>query len=57
MSVNSEFVFQSINKCVRNIRSRTVPLSDEIDKLEILREILHSVSNFESKLLSELDVD
>jgi|688.fasta_scaffold59576_2 hypothetical protein len=57
MSVNSALVFKGINECVRNIRSMTVPISDEIDKLEILREILHSVSNFESKLLSELDVD
>jgi hypothetical protein len=30
---------------------------EQIEKLKILHDVLKSVNNFESKLLSELDVD
>jgi hypothetical protein len=61
MSANRKFIIESMLTCVKN--GRVFQYSDpektvaELEKLDILANILKSVSNFESKLLSDLDVD
>jgi hypothetical protein len=60
-SVNRQFLFNSMNACVK--KGRTYQHIDpektvqELEKLGILSEVLQSVTNFETKLLSDLDVD
>jgi hypothetical protein len=61
MSSNSRAVFALMNSCVKKGRvyQYTNPEKawEEIEKLGLLKEILESVTNFETKLLSDLDVD
>ena len=60
-SANVQFIFNSMNVCVK--KGRAYQYIDpkisalEIEKLAILSEVLESVRNFESKLLSDMDVD
>jgi hypothetical protein len=60
-SANRQFLFASMNACVKEGRKyqHVDPKKSmlEIEKLAILSEILESVRNFESKLLSDMDVD
>ena len=60
-SVNRQFLFDSMNACVKKGRryQHVDPEKSmqEIEKLSILSEVLESVRNFESKLLNDLDVD
>ena len=42
-------IFSYINKCIH--------VSKDPDALEILKEVLQSVTNFENKLMTDLDVD
>jgi hypothetical protein len=60
-SSNREILFKAMNKCIESGRfhqhadpKRAI---EELEKLAIYHDILKSVTNFESKLLSELDVD
>jgi hypothetical protein len=61
MSVNRQLVFDCMNTCVkqgRKFQYKNPKLAIvEIEKLGILRDILVSVRNFETKLLFDLDVD
>jgi len=60
-SANRQFLFDIMNVCVK--KGRTYQHIDpkksmhEIEKLAILSEVLESVRNFESKLLSDVDID
>jgi hypothetical protein len=60
-SANIKSIVNAMAICVKN--GRDFQYIDpslsmiEIEKLEILSEVLASVRNFESKLLSDLDVD
>ena len=60
-SVNVQRIFSSMNACVKkgrkyqHIYPKIARL--EIEKLAILSEVLESVRNFESKLLSDMDID
>lgn len=60
-SVNVQRLFASMNACVK--KGRKYQHVDpkiarlEIEKLAILSEVLESVTNFESKLLSDVDID
>ena len=60
-SANVQRLFASMNACVKkgrkyqHIDPKIATL--EIEKLAILSEILESVRNFESKLLSDVDID
>lgn len=60
-SVNVQRLFSSMNVCVKNGRKYQHIDPDksmqEIEKLAILSEVLASVRNFESKLLSDVDID
>ena len=60
-SANRQFLFDIMNACVKKGRKyqHVDPKISalEIDKLAILSEVLESVSNFESKLLSDVDID
>ena len=60
-SANRQFLFASMNACVKKGRKyqyiNPKKSMQEIEKLGILSEVLESVRNFESKLLSDLDVD
>jgi hypothetical protein len=60
-SANVQVIFNSMNACVKKGRAyqhvdpeKTV---QELEKLAILSEVLESVRNFESKLLSDMDID
>lgn len=61
MFPNSQTVFDLMNSCVKKGRvyQHTNPEKswEEIQKLGLLKDVLESVSNFETKLLSDLDVD
>lgn len=50
-----------MNSCVKKGRvyqyANPEKAWEEIEKLGLLKEILESVTNFETKLLSDLDVD
>ena len=48
MSANRTILFSYINECIAK---------QELEKVGLLHMILDSVSNFESKLLMDLDVD
>jgi len=60
-SANRQLLFDIMNACVKKGRKyqhvdpKIATL--EIEKLAILSEILESVRNFESKLLSDVDID
>jgi hypothetical protein len=60
-SANVQFLFDTMNVCVKKGRKyqHIDPKisSLEIEKLAILSEVLESVRNFESKLLSDMDID
>ena len=60
-SVKRQFLFNSMNSCVKLGRAYQHIDPDrsmmEIEKLGILHEVLQSVTNFETKLLSDMDVD
>jgi hypothetical protein len=60
-SANVQLLFASMNACVKNGRKyqHIDPKISalEIEKLAILSEILESVRNFESKLLSDMEID
>jgi len=60
-SANRKFLFDSMNACVKKGRKYQhidpEKSMQEIEKLSILREVLESVRNFESKLLSDLEID
>jgi hypothetical protein len=60
-SANVQLLFASMNACVKNGRKyqHINPAKSmlEIEKLAILSDVLESVRNFESKLLSDLEVD
>jgi hypothetical protein len=60
-SANRQFLFDIMNACVKKGRKyqHVDPKISalEIEKLAILSEVLESVSNFESKLLSDVDID
>lgn len=60
-SANRQFLFNAMNKCIKEGRfhqhadpSRAM---EELEKLAVFHDVLKSVTNFESKLLSDLDVD
>ncbi len=60
-SSNREILFNAMNKCIASGRfhqhadpKRAI---EELEKLAIYYDILKSVTNFETKLLSDLDVD
>lgn len=61
ISVNRQFLFDAMNVCVKKGRmyQRSDPprAVEELEKLAHFHSILNSVTNFESKLLSELDID
>ena len=61
MSANRQFLFNAMNKCVKSGRfhQHTDPQRaiDELEKLCALHYVLKAVTNFETKLLSDLDVD
>ena len=61
MSANREFLLNSMTACVKKGRAYQhidpEKSMQEIEKLAILSEVLKSVSNFESKLLSDMEVD
>jgi hypothetical protein len=61
MLPNSQKVFDLMNSCVKKGRmyQNTNPEKawEEIEKLGLLKEILESVNNFETKLLSDVDID
>ena len=60
-SVNVQRLFSSMDACVKkgskyqHIYPKIASL--EIEKLAILSEVLESVRNFESKLLSDMEID
>ena len=60
-SDNRQFLFDIMNVCVKKGRKyqHIDPKKSmkEIEKLAILSEVLESVRNFESKLLSDMDID
>ena len=60
-SANRQFLFDIMNACVKKGRKYQHIDSEksmqEIEKLAILSEVLESVRNFESKLLSDVDID
>lgn len=60
-SANRDFLFAAMNKCVRagRFHQHTDPsrAMEELEKLCVFHDVLKSVTNFESKLLSDLDVD
>jgi hypothetical protein len=60
-SANVQVIFNSMNVCVKKGRAYQHVDPDrsmqEIEKLAILSEVLASVRNFESKLLSDMDID
>ena len=60
-SINVQRLFSSMNVCVKKGRAYQhidpEKSMQEIEKLEILSEVLASVRNFESKLLSDVDID
>jgi hypothetical protein len=60
-SANVQVIFNSMNVCVKKGRAYQHVDPDrsmqEIEKLAILSEVLESVRNFESKLLSDMDID
>jgi hypothetical protein len=60
-SINCQLIFDSMNSCVKKGRAYQHVDPDktmqELEKLGILSEILGSLRNFESKLLSDMDVD
>ncbi len=60
-SPNRQFLFDAMNKAIKAGRfhqnadpSRAM---EELEKLAVFHDVLKSVTNFESKLLSDLDVD
>ena len=60
-SANCQFILNCMDVCVKKGRAyqhiNTKISALEIEKLAILREFLESVRNFESKLLSDMDID
>ena len=60
-SANRQFLFNAMNKCVKagRLNQHTDPsrAMEELEKLAVFHDVLKSVTNFESKLLSDLDVD
>jgi hypothetical protein len=60
-SVNVQNLFASMNICVNKGRAYQhidpEKSMQEIEKLAIISEVLASVRNFESKLLSDMDID
>ena len=60
-SANVQRLFASMNVCVKKGRAYQhvdpEKSMQEIEKLAILSEVLESVRNFESKLLSDVDID
>ena len=61
MSVNRDFICDSMKKCIQIGRQYKLTnpdrAMDEIEKLGILHEVLHTVTNFEKQLVTDLDVD
>jgi len=61
MSVNRDFICDSMKMCIQTGHQYKLTNPDramqEIEKLEILHEVLQSVTNFENQLVSDLDVD
>ena len=61
MSVNRDFICDSMKKCIQIGRQYKLTnpdrAMDEIEKLGILHEVLHTVTNFENQLVTDLDVD
>jgi hypothetical protein len=56
LTVSRLEIFKYMNKCILVSRDPS-KASDCEEVLAILQEVLQSVSNFENKLLSDLDVD
>ncbi len=60
-SANRQFLFDVMNKCVKagRFHQNTEPnrAIEELEKLALYHDILTSLTNFETKLLSDLDVD
>lgn len=60
-SANRQFLFDIMNVCVKKGRKYQHidpnKSMQEIEKLAVLSEVLESVRNFESKLLSDVDID
>lgn len=61
MTPSRKIVFDAMNKCIKNGRyyqkidpSRSM---EEIEKLKIIHEIFETVTIFENKLVTDLDVD
>jgi len=61
MSANRQFLFNAMNKSVKAgwFHQHTNPdrALEELEKLCVFYDVLKSVTNFETKLLSDLDVD
>jgi hypothetical protein len=61
MSVNRDFIFHTMKLCIQTGHQYKLTHPDraiiEIEKLEILHEVLQSVTNFENQLVTDLDVD
>jgi hypothetical protein len=56
ITANRLEIFKHMNTCIRVSRDPKKAADCEA-VLEILQEVLQSVTNFEKKLLSDLDVD
>lgn len=60
-SANRQFLFNAINKCVKsgrfNQHADPQRAIEELEKLAVFHDVLKSVTNFETKLLNDLDVD
>jgi hypothetical protein len=61
LTANRQAVFDMMNKCVKAGRQHQYTNPDraveELEKLKILHDVLKSVTNFEAKLVSDLDID
>lgn len=61
MSINCRKLVRCLDVCLINghkyIETNPGRASEELDKFEVLSDILKSVTKFESKLVTDLDVD
>lgn len=54
---NRKFLFEVVNSCIKKAREVPTQSIEELEKVVILADILESLTNFETKLIDELDVE